>query len=179
MSFELRKATLEDQSAISALIVESVRGLSLDDYTPKQIELSVKSVFGVDRQLIQDQTYFAAVSDGKIVGCGGWSKRKTMYGASRYSDSRDPELLDPATDAAKIRSFFIHPDWSRMGVGSAILEACESEAVSHGFKVAEMMATLPGVKLYAVRGYSGNERVEIPVGEGISIDCIVMTKTLV
>jgi GNAT superfamily N-acetyltransferase len=164
---------------MASLIAASVRGLATDVYTPRQIELSIKTVFGVDEQLIRDGTYFVAVADdGRIAGCGGWSKRKTLFGASVYSESRDPEMLDPAIDAAKIRAFFIHPDFARQGIGSAILDACEAEAKAAGFKWAEMMATLPGVKLYSVRGYTGDERVAVPVGEGLTIDCIRMEKIL-
>jgi N-acetylglutamate synthase-like GNAT family acetyltransferase len=180
MNFTIRKAKISDQTAIEKLIEESVRGLSRGDYDSAQIELSIKTVFGVDTELINDETYFVVeAEDGKIAGCGGWSKRKTLYGASVYSQSRDSELLDPKTDAAKIRAFFIHPDFARKGIGTMILDACEREAKAHGFKSAEMMATLPGVKLYAVRGYAGSEEVKVPVGENIDIVCIKMRKNLV
>lgn len=178
MSFKLRKAKFEDQAEIAALIAESVRGLSGADYNENQIELSIKTVFGVDTDLIADETYFVAESEGKIVGCGGWSKRKTLYGASIYEQSRDSEILNPEFDAAKIRAFFIHPKFARKGIGTAILQACETEAKAHGFRVAEMMSTLPGVKLYAVRGYAGNERVSIPIGEDEEIICVKMRKNL-
>lgn len=179
MEFRLRKAALSDQTAIGELIALSVEGLSREDYTERQIELSIKTVFGVDTELIEDGTYFVAeTTDGKLAGCGGWSKRKTLYGASRYAESRDSNLLDPQTEAAKIRAFFIHPDYARRGVGSLILEACEREAKAHGFRAAEMMSTLPGVRLYAARGYAGDERAEIPIGEGESITCVVMRKIL-
>lgn len=182
MSFTLRKAGTGDRDEIAELIAASVRGLSAGDYNERQIELSVRSVFGVDTELITDGTYFVAVSDGaddgKIVGCGGWSKRKTLYGASHYDESRDSVELDPATEPAKIRAFFIHPRWARKGIGTAILDACENEARAHGFKSAEMMSTLPGVKLYAVRGYAGDERVGVPVGDGVEIECIRMKKDL-
>jgi len=177
MSFTIRKATLDDQPAIADLIAESVRGLSRDDYDARQIELSIKTVFGVDTELIADETYFVAESeDGKLAGCGGWSKRKTLYGASRYEQSRDSELLNPELDAAKIRAFFIHPAFARQGIGTMILEACEREAKAHGFKSAEMMATLPGVKLYAARGYEGSEEMKVPIGENIDIICVKMRK---
>ncbi|CAN5846726.1 hypothetical protein BH24ACI1_BH24ACI1_22210 [soil metagenome] len=116
VSFTIRKATLNDQTEIEWLIAESVRGLSREDYDERQIELSIKSVFGVDAELILDETYFVAEVDSKIVGCGGWSKRKTLYGASRYELSRDSEELNPERDAAKIRAFFIHPNWARKGI---------------------------------------------------------------
>ena len=162
MNFSIRKALKTDQTAIENLIKESVRGLSWDDYDAEQIELSIRSVFGVDTELIADGTYFIVETNaGEFAGCGGWSKRKTLYGASVYAESRDSELLDPELEAAKIRAFFIHPDFARKGVGSLILEKCEQEARANGFKSAEMMATLPGVKLYAARGYAGDERVKL------------------
>ncbi len=176
MSYSIRKATVNDQTEIERLIGESVRSLSRDDYNQRQIKLSIKSVFGVDVELILDETYFVAEADRKIVGGGGWSKRKTLYGASVYSSSRDSAELDPKTDAAKIRAFFIHPDWARKGIGKAILEVCEREAKSFGFESAEMMSTLPGVKLYSVCGYAGDERVAISVGEGMAIECVRMRK---
>jgi N-acetylglutamate synthase-like GNAT family acetyltransferase len=176
--FTVRKAKLSDQTEIETLISDSVRGLSKDDYNERQIELSIQSVFGVDTELIADETYFVAEANGQIVGCGGWSKRKTLYGASRYEDSRNSEELNPETDSAKIRAFFIHPDFARKGIGTAILEACESAATYYGFRSAEMMSTLPGVKLYAVCGYTGDEQVKIPVGENVDIICIKMSKNL-
>jgi N-acetylglutamate synthase-like GNAT family acetyltransferase len=179
MSFTLRKATVEDVPQIEELIAESVRGLSSDDYSPRQIELSITSVFGVDTELILDKTYYVAVADGQIVGCGGWSKRKTLYGASDYAHSRDSGELDPQMEAAKIRAFFIDPDWARKGIGTAILDACETEAKAAGFRNAEMMATLPGVKLYEVRGYKGSEPVDVPIGGDETIIGIKMSKCLV
>ena len=180
MNFTIRKATFDDQPAIEKLIAESVRGLSRDVYDARQIELSIKTVFGVDTELIADGTYFVAESEaGDLAGCGGWSKRRTLFGASRYKQSRDSELLDPARNAAKIRAFFINPEFARRGVGTLILESCEREARAHGFQSAEMMATLPGVRLYAVRGYSGTEEIKVPVGEGVDIICIKMRKELV
>lgn len=176
--FTLRKAKRDDIGSIAELIDASVRGLAKGFYDDEQIERSVATVFGVDTDLIDDSTYFVAESDGALVGCGGWSKRRTLYGASSFESSRDPEELDPLRDAAKIRAFFIHPEWARKGIGTAILDACESEAKEFGFAEAEMMATLPGVPLYSVRGYAGDERVEVPVGDGRSIDCIRMKKSL-
>lgn len=180
MPFRIRKAVFEDIEAIEKLIAASVRGLSRADYDERQVELSIRTVFGVDTELIGDGTYFIAeTEDGEMAGCGGWSRRRTLYGASIYAHSRDSELLAPATDAAKIRAFFIHPDFARKGVGTLILETCEREAQAEGFKAAEMMATLPGVRLYAARGYTGDERVKVPIGEDLDITCVKMRKDLV
>lgn len=179
MDFSLRKAIPEDEAAIGQLIAASVRSLARGFYDEREIELSIRSVFGVDRELIEDGTYFVAADGGHdLVGCGGWSRRKTLYGASSYSASRDAAFLDPATDAAKIRAFFVHPSAARRGIGRAILEACEAEARSAGFRSAEMMATLPGVPLYTACGYQQGESVDIPIGEGQQIECIRMFKEL-
>src|SRR4051812_34250658 len=124
MSFTIRKATIRDQPQIEQLISRSVKGLSREDYNERQIELSINSVFGVDTDLINDNTYFVAVADDEIIGCGGWGGRENHYGASVYTTSRDTSELDPKKDAAKIRAFFIAPQWARKGVGTAILEAC-------------------------------------------------------
>ena len=180
MGYSLRKARHEDEAAIASVISASVRGLAVGYYDEKEIELSISSVFGVDKDLIEDGTYFAVVDDdGKVVGCGGWSRRRTLYGASKYTASRDDAFLNPNIDVAKIRAFFVHPDAARQGIGRAILAACEAEARSAGFKSAEMMATLPGVPLYSACGYQQSERVDVPVGDGRNIECIKMFKALV
>lgn len=176
MDFALRTADDSDIDEIAGLIAESVRGLAAGIYSEAQIERSIRTVFGVDHQLIADKTYFAAVNGGRIVGCGGWSRRRTLYGASDYGHSRDPYELDPRTEAAKIRAFFIHPDAARKGIGRAILERCETEAKAFGFQAAEMMATLPGVPLYEACGYTKLEPVAVPVGDGIEIECVRMRK---
>ena len=174
----MRKADRSDSAAIERLIGRSVRGLSRNDYTDRQIELAIGSVFGVDLDLIDDGTYFVAESDGRIVGCGGWSRRKTLFGATGFAHSRDPELLDPAFDAAKIRAFFVEPDAARQGIATAVLEACEDEARRFGFRRCEMAATLPGGKFYKARGYRGDERIVVPVGENEEIVCIRMVRDI-
>lgn len=179
MQFRLRLATLADADSIGSLIDASVRGLATGIYSDEQIEQSIGSVFGIDQTLIADGTYFVAESAGEIVGCGGWSKRRTLFGASEYESSRDDSLLDPSKDAAKIRAFFVNPKAARKGVGTAILLQCESAAAAEGFTSAEMMATLPGIPLYAARGYEQLERVDISLGENReSIVCIRMRKDL-
>jgi GNAT superfamily N-acetyltransferase len=173
----LRKATLADVPQIEALIARSARALSADDYRPSQIEGALRGAFGVDTQLLADQTYFLAEEDGRTVGCGGWSYRATLFGGDAR-DGRDSSMLDPRTQAAKIRAFFVDPDSARRGVGSLLLETCEKAALAHGFSNVELMATLPGVKLYAARGYSGTEMVHFDVGQGESIEFVPMRKTL-
>ncbi len=177
MDFTLRKATLEDGPAIARLIELSARGLSREEYTSRQIEAALRSVFGVDSELIRDGTYFVAESEGALVGCGGWSRRRTLFGGDQFA-LRESTELDPVREAARIRAFFIHPDWARRGVGRAILERCEREARASGFRSLELMATLPGLKFYRALGYAGEERVTYPLAEGTTIDFVPMRKEL-
>jgi GNAT superfamily N-acetyltransferase len=175
----IRIATLADVPTLESLITASVRGLQTRDYTAVEIEGALASVFGVDTQLIADGTYFVAESaeDATIAGCGGWSKRRTLFGADHYSH-REDELLDPTTEAAKIRAFFVHPDWARRGVGTAILDACESAAITAGFTRLEMGATLTGVPFYAARGYRASERFNVPLSNGESLPIVRMKKSV-
>ena len=125
--YRIRRATLDERPALERLIAESARGLSRADYSDEQIEAAIAAVFGVDTDLIHDGTYYVAEASGQFVGCGGWSRRRTLFGGDRYA-VRDSGELDPATEAAKIRAFFVHPEWARRGVGAAILAACERDA---------------------------------------------------
>jgi len=177
MSILLRNATHADIPTLEALIARSARGLSTEDYRPAQVEGALRGAFGVDTQLLTDRTYFIAEEDRQPVGCGGWSFRSTLFGGDARVD-RDASLLDPATQAAKIRAFFVDPSAARRGIGSLLLERCETEARAHGFTRVELMATLPGVKLYAARGYRGTDRVRYDVGLGESIEFVPMTKEL-
>ena len=177
MEYSVRRATLEDRAALERLIAESARGLSRGDYSGEQVEAALASVFGVDTDLIRDGTYYVAEAGGEAVGCGGWSKRRTLFGGDRYA-ARDPGYLDPRTEPAKIRAFFVHPGWARRGVGGAILETCEREAEAHGFRALELMATLPGVRLYAARGYAAGARVEYEMADGVTIEFVPMRKEL-
>jgi len=175
MSFHIRKATMDDIPVLTQLIDASVRGLQTGDYTPAQIEAALKSVYGVDTQLIADGTYFAAETADQIVGCGGWSKRKTLFGGDQFSGRHD-DLLDPQNDAAKIRAFFVHPAWARHGIGSLILEACEAAAQAAGFTRLEMGATLSGVPFYKAQGYREIENVQVPLGDGGSMIVVRMER---
>jgi GNAT superfamily N-acetyltransferase len=177
MDYIIRPATLSDRPAITELIQDSARGLSRVDYSDAQIEGAIATVFGVDTNLIVDGTYFVAESAGKLIGCGGWSKRKTLFGGDQYF-TRDAGELDPKTEPAKIRAFFIHPDHARQGIARAILQRCETEARACGFQSIELMSTLPGIKLYRACGYEGDERVELEVGDGLTIGLMPMRKEL-
>jgi N-acetylglutamate synthase-like GNAT family acetyltransferase len=173
----LRRATLEDRPALQELIASSARGLSRGDYTDAQIEAALAGAFGVDSELIRDETYFVAESDGRMVGCGGWSRRATLYGGDAQ-EGRRSAVLDPERDAARIRAFFVHPAWARRGIGRAILDRCEAEARAHGFRSAELLATLPGHPFYRTLGYAGDEAVAHPLPGGGTIDFIPMRKAL-
>jgi GNAT superfamily N-acetyltransferase len=177
MSIILRLATRADVPALAALIARSARGLSTGDYRPAQVEGALRGAFGIDTQLLDDETYFIAEEDGVPAGCGGWSFRSTLFGGDARS-GRDASVLDPSTQAAKIRAFFIEPSKARRGIGSLLLERCEREARAHGFSRTELMATLPGVRLYAARGYVGDQTVRYDLGAGESIDFVPMTKEL-
>jgi GNAT superfamily N-acetyltransferase len=163
--------------ALQALIARSARGLSMEDYRPSQVEGALRGAFGVDTQLLADQTYYVVEEAGQFVGCGGWSFRSTLFGGDARKD-RDSSTLDPKTQAAKIRAFFVDPNHARRGIGSMLLRHCESEARNFGFTHAELMATLPGAKLYAARGYSGAAVVDYDVGSGETIEFIPMRKSL-
>jgi GNAT superfamily N-acetyltransferase len=177
MSFSLRTATAADIPAICHLIDVSVRELQAADYSPGEIDASLKTVFTIDSQLIKDATYFVAFSrDAELAGCGGWSKRKTLYGGDSQMEKIESELLDPATNAAKVRAIFVHPKFARMGLGSLILKAAEDAAVAAGFRRFEMGSTLTGVALYTLKGYTEVERVQVPVGDGQQIEVVRMVK---
>lgn len=175
MPHALRPATLADRPALGALIARSARELGAPDYPAAVIEGTLRGAFGVDSQLIRDGTYFVAEAGGTIVACGGWSRRHTLFGGDAHAQ-RDAAMLDPATDAARIRAFFVDPAHARRGLGRALLERCEAEAHAEGFTRFQMMATLPGVRLYEACGYRPDGRVQHPVGEGLTIEFVPMTK---
>ena len=162
---------------LERLIAESVRELSSTDYTAAQIEAALGTAFGVDRELIRDGTYFVAEAAGEIVGCGGWSRRQTLFGGDRQP-GRQSALLDPARDSARVRAFFVRPDWARRGIGRALIERCEAEALVDGFGSAELLATLPGHRLYRAFGYVGDERREYRLQGDVAIEFIPMRKDL-
>lgn len=173
---------------LHALIEASVRGLQAADYTPAQIEGALGTVLGLDTQLIADGTYFVAETEigssaldqdvksrRVLAGCGGWSKRKTLFGADR-GPGREPDLLDPATDAAKVRAIFVHPDFARRGLGTLILAHVEAAARAAGFQRYEMGSTLTGVPLYLLKGYVEVERIAVPLANGETVEVVKMVK---
>ena len=184
MPWHMRLAREDDIPALHALIEASVRGLQAEDYTPAQIEGALGTVLGLDTQLIRDETYFVAEAHAQeklgqpklLAGCGGWSKRKTLFGSDHASD-REPELLDPALDAAKVRAIFVHPDFARRGLGSLILAYVEAAAQAAGFRRFEMGSTLTGVPLYRLKGYVEVERIAVPLRNGDALPIVRMVKT--
>jgi GNAT superfamily N-acetyltransferase len=174
----LRLADERDTPSLGELIPLSARALQAATYTPAQIEGALGTVFAVDRQLIADGTYFVAERDGAIVGCGGWSRRKTLFGGDRGDVPRDDALLDPRSDAARIRAFFVHPAWARQGAGRMLMRACERAAIEAGFRALELVATLAGEPLYAASGFRALERYEIALANGRPLPAVRMAKTL-
>ncbi|MEO6739798.1 MAG: GNAT family N-acetyltransferase [Chthoniobacteraceae bacterium] len=176
--WNLRLARMDDVPALEELIPLSVRALQAAHYSPAQMEAALGPVFGVDRQLIADGTYFVAEHVGQIVGCGGWSRRKAVFGGDRARAGADG-LIDPACEPARIRAFFIHPDWARRGIGRAILAACESAVIAAGFPNAKLVATLAGEALYAASGYDVEERYGVPLTDGLDLPVVRMSKRLI
>ncbi len=180
MSFLLRPATPADIPHLREIIHASVRTLQAQDYSPAQIEGALHSVYGVDTQLIADGTYFAvelAAPSPPIIACGGWSKRKTLYGGDQFAH-REDSLLDPAHDAAKIRAFFVHPQYIRRGIATLILDACEQAARAAGFTRLEMGATLSGVAFYRAQGYAALENLQVPLSNGEMLPIVKMSKEI-
>lgn len=171
----VRPATRADVPRLSQLIERSVRELQRHDYTELEIEGALATIFGVDTTLIDDGTYLVIEIQNEIVACGGWSKRKTLFGGDRWTHRQD-ELLDPAVDAAKIRAFFVHPDWARRGLGTLLLESCENAARAMGYLRFEMGATLTGVHLYEHRGYKEVDRIRVLLANGETVPVVRMVK---
>jgi len=173
----IRQATLDDREAITQLIAESARHLSREHYSDRQIDAAIATVFGVDTDLIDDGTYLVVEISGALVGCGGWSRRKTLFGGDQYS-TRDAGYLDPRSESAKIRAFFVHPDHARKGIARAILTRCEEEARAQGFRSLELMATLPGVEFYKSCGFSAQGDFDLDLPDGVKLELVPMRKEL-
>ena len=163
----LRLARLEDADTIDALMKASTRDLFPNFYDARQTAASVEHIASVDRQLIEDGTYFVLEAEGELVACGGWSRRDKLYTGSGDADG-DVALLDPSTQPARVRAMFVRGEWTRRGLGTRILEACEAAARAEGFRKLDLMATLPGIPLYERYGFTIKERVEIPLADGVT-----------
>jgi GNAT superfamily N-acetyltransferase len=173
----LRRALPADIPQLDALIAASVRALSVGYYTTEQIESGVRHLFGVDSQLIADRTYYVIESPTGFAGCGGWSKRGTLYGGDRRKSGGDP-LLDPRTAPARIRAFFVHPAWARRGLGRRLFAACRNAAEAAGFTRLELVATLPGEPMYTRLGFARQERIEITMPDGVALPVVHMTRAV-
>jgi GNAT superfamily N-acetyltransferase len=172
----IRPALADEIAALEQLIAGSARALSQGYYDDREIEAAIAHIFGVDSELIADGTYFVAMAGGSVAGCGGWSRRRTLFGGDRFA-AREAGLLDPAVDAARIRAFFTAPGWQRRGVATALLRACEAAAAQAGFRRMALMATLPGVPFYAAHGYRPDAPIEQVCGR-VAVRFTPMTKIL-
>ena len=186
MSRKIRLATLEEIPKLQELIAVSVRALSVPYYSKAETESALTHVFGVDTQLILDGTYFVAesiaddtVSESELIGCGGWSKRNTLFGGDQAKYARVDDLLQPGKDSARIRAFYVHPQWARKGIGAMLIQACENAALEAGFRRLELIATLPGEPLYSANGYEIVESYGIPLPDNQSLPGFRMAKNLV
>lgn len=177
MTLTHRWACLDDVPALRALMFAAIEQLQSDVLDSNQVRAS-HAVMGLDTQLIEDGSYVIVEADGRIAGCGGWSRRTTLYGGD-HSPGRDAALLSPATDAARIRAMYTHPDFVRRGVGRRVLDLCEGAAADHGFARVELMATLAGERLYSACGYVPIEHVQSPSIDGVRVPLIRMGKSLV
>ena len=174
---QLRLATFDDLPQIRALIEASVRGLSVGYYSAEQIDEALVSVFGVDTQLLHDGTYFVIDDAGVIAAAGGWSRRRTLYGGDQHKSAADP-LLDPSTDAARIRAFFVGPNYARRGMARTLYLACEAAAVAEGFGRFALGATLPGIPLYVALGFREVSREDAPMRFGITLPIVRMERPI-
>lgn len=178
IAWSVRLARDADVPGLEKLIPLSVRALQAPYYSTAQMDGALGLVFGVDRQLIRDGTYFVVEHECELIGCGGWSKRKTLFG-SDHETGRDDTELNPTCAAARIRAFFIHPNWARRGLGHAILDACEKAILDAGFRSAELVATLAGEPFYAAFNYSAVECYDIPLANGLGLPVVRMIKNFV
>lgn len=175
-AFTHRLAQRADIPSLKPLMAASIRGLLRDFLPPQAVEASFE-VMGLDTQLIDDGTYYVVEQSGVIAGCGGWSRRNTLFGGD-HTAARNSALLDPKTDAARVRAMYTSPTFARRGVGRLVLTLCEQAASSEGFARAELAATLAGEPLYRACGYREIERFEAPTSGGIPIPLIRMGKSL-
>lgn len=174
----VRPATRADVPVIEELIARSARALSDGYYAPTQVESLLRFVFGTDTQLIQDGTYFVAERDGHLVGAGGWSRRRTLFGGDRMKDREDP-LLDPHAEPARIRAFFVDPGVARQGVGRRLFDECRSAAAAAGFSTLTLVATLPGEPLYQALGFEVTERFQLQLPDGVDVPVARMSRGVI
>jgi GNAT superfamily N-acetyltransferase len=170
-----RLATMADLGELRALMHASITELQKPFLDSRQIESS-RTIMGLDTQLIEDSTYFIVEANGQAAGCGGWSRRATLYGGDQ-TPGRNADLLDPMRDPARVRAMYTHPAYARQGIGRLILSLCENAARNEGFSAVELMATMSGEPLYLACGYSPVEQVVDERG-GAPVPLIRMRKDL-
>ncbi len=170
-------ATSSDIPELQELIEVSVRVLSKGIYSPAQTEAALVYVFGVDSQLVADGTYYVIEDDTTMVAAGGWSTRRTLYGGDQAKREID-STVDPATTPARIRAFFVHPDWTRRGLARQIFAECEAAAMARGFRDFELVATLPGEPLYRALGFTPLESISIPLLGNLTLPCVRMHRSI-
>jgi len=173
---EFRRALAEDAPELRLLVEASIRGIGSRYYSPRQVESSLVHLFGVDSTMIADSTYSVATTSNQIIGAGGWSFRKTPFGGDQATDIRNAEIRVPGVDPAIIRAMYVHPDWARMKIGQMILTMCEFAARRAGFERLELVATLSGLQFYEKQGYKRQEKVDIPLPDGVVIEAYKMAK---
>lgn len=173
----IRPARLDEVPTLNALIAASATELSRGFYTPAEAAGLIRYVFGVDTQLLHDQTYYAVEREGALQACGGWSARRTLFGGDQAKGGQD-NRLDPSTEAARIRAFFVHPGAARQGLGRLLLTHCEQAALHAGFRQAELMATLPGQPFYLAAGYVPIEPVDYRLPDGMVVKFVRMGRGL-
>jgi GNAT superfamily N-acetyltransferase len=171
----LRLARLDEADEIDALMKLATRDLFPLVYTPAQTASAIRYVAVVDRQLIEDGTYYVFEVDGELIACGGWSKRAKLYTGSGDAEG-DDRLIDPATEAAHIRAMYTRPDWTRRGLGRRILEACQAAAKGDGFRMLTLGATMPGLPLYEAFGFRETGREDVRMPDGVTLECVWMDK---
>jgi len=174
-AFSIRLAREGDIPVLEVLIPLSARALQAPFYSPTLLDAAIGPVFGVDALLISDGTNFVVEHSGQVVGCGGWSRRKAVFGGHRARVGED-SYIDPAVEPARIRAFFVHPDWARRGIGRTLLSACEAAIRAAGFRTVVLVATLAGEPLYAASGYSVAERYEVHLPAGLKLPVVRMVK---
>ena len=172
----LRLAHTGDVPALIAIMGAAIAELLKAHLTPEQVAAS-HAIMGLDTQLIEDGTYFVAEMDGTLAGCGGWSRRATHFGGD-HSPGRDARLLDPATEPARVRAMYTHPNFARRGVGRAILAQCERAAADAGFTTVALVATMGGLPLYRACGYQDVEAFDEPTPGGVAVPLMRMAKRL-
>ncbi len=171
----LRLATQGDVDAIDALMKASTRDIFPAFYDARQTASSITHIAHVDTMLIEDGTYFVIEDGSGVVACGGWSRRDKLFTGSAEQEGR-ARLLDPTTEAARVRAMFVRGDRTRRGLGTRILEACEAAARGEGFQTLALMATLPGVPLYERYGFQPIESTFITLPDGVEMACVAMEK---